>query len=159
MREREDTFMTLANALSYMALVMLAVVGIVNILSVVVRAIVPEQVSGFGVLGAMPTRGERPDDYDLEGLAIEVPASASRDNRTVKIVFVDPVDVDELCGTDAVSCAMVGRDTIIAPNPCLFTAPEEFEWAFYDSEKYAAVLCHEIAHLNGWKHRGETDDE
>lgn len=38
--------------------------------------------------------------------------------------------------TDA--CTLDGR--VVAPNPC----------AFSQSERYARMICHEMAHVNGW---------
>ncbi len=53
-------------------------------------------------------------------------------------------EIKQACGADALACADVGLERINVPNPC-----------FYTSDPYAVVMCHEMAHLNGWKHEKE----
>lgn len=50
-------------------------------------------------------------------------------------------DIYEMCGRRAAAgCAF--NDTVIMPNPC-----------DYADQAYAALLCHEQGHVNGWRHK------
>jgi len=62
---------------------------------------------------------------------LEVGTQAAIESRCQPLFGVPPAGMK----TDA--CAAGGR--VVAPNPCDF-----------DSERYARMLCHEMAHVNGW---------
>ena len=66
----------------------------------------------------------------------------------IKVGFLSPEGVESVCrnlgaqvpeGMSLVACA--NSKGIVAPNPCLFP-----------DERYARLLCHEKAHVLGWKH-------
>lgn len=67
------------------------------------------------------------------------------------IVFRDLVEVNRLCGVEmtknhmALGCVrplQSGTAVMVVPNPCLVRP----------GELYAAILCHELGHVNGWVH-------
>lgn len=76
------------------------------------------------------------------------------DVRAVVITTSTQAETDAGCGKAAPSmanaaCAKVGPGNepyVIIPNPCRFAerAP--------DGELYAAMLCHELGHVQGWRH-------
>lgn len=57
------------------------------------------------------------------------------------VTFVQPDEVVRLCDQGPTVVACQAGAQIIAPNPCL-----------YVEEYYAGVLCHEVGHMNGWRH-------
>lgn len=67
------------------------------------------------------------------------------------VLYADPRTVDAVCRdlsaepvpetTVILACTIPATGRMLMPDPCLFT--DEF---------YAALLCHENAHLNGWRH-------
>lgn len=69
-------------------------------------------------------------------------------NARSVIEFIQPDDIESACrsGENVTACTRMlpGRPTIIMPNPCAFP------W-----DAYAALLCHEMAHVNGWEHQRE----
>lgn len=75
------------------------------------------------------------------------PPDRFQDDRTVTVQFTDQRGINEAChprfgpppaGMKTNACATGRR--VIAPNPCDY--PE--------SETFAHLLCHELAHMNGW---------
>lgn len=62
---------------------------------------------------------------------------------------------DEACGKAEppkriVACAKAGpggQPLVVVPNPCRFANQ------FPDEELYAVLLCHELAHAQGWRHK------
>lgn len=46
---------------------------------------------------------------------------------------------------NTIACADIGGHKIYMPNPC--TYPE-----VKDENSYAHLVCHEVAHTEGWKH-------
>lgn len=72
-------------------------------------------------------------------------------DRPVVMLFADPAEVNEACGTSpgyvTLACTVDGRQPVtLMPNPCL-----------YQHEYYAKLLCHELGHVSrrglpGWRH-------
>lgn len=66
------------------------------------------------------------------------------------VLFADPQVVHQVCGELAgvdpydlrkiLACANPRNRTILLPSPCLY------------EDGYAKLVCHEVAHLNAWKH-------
>ena len=75
--------------------------------------------------------------------------------RAVIITTSTQAEVDAACGRAGpgerkAACARIGAGTqpyVVMPNPCRFAEH------FPDEELYAAMLCHELAHTQGWKHK------
>jgi hypothetical protein len=73
------------------------------------------------------------------------------DNAAV-VIFTDVAGVQSIChdaaepGKAIVGCSGIkdGTPIIVLPNPCGMR-PEDF---------YAGITCHELAHVNGWRHPG-----
>jgi hypothetical protein len=73
------------------------------------------------------------------------------DNAAV-VIFTDVAGVQSIChdaaepGKAIVGCSGIkdGTPIIVLPNPCGMR-PEDF---------YAGISCHELAHVNGWRHPG-----
>lgn len=75
---------------------------------------------------------------------IQAPPYEMRGDVRVMAEFIWPDKVGERCRDERAAACMEdapGRPTLVMPNPCWFT-----------SESYAAMTCHEIAHVNGWRH-------
>ena len=75
-----------------------------------------------------------------------------RGNTTAKVVFTDKAGIEKHCAKspnpDLVTVACVnhiGGHVIFISNPC---ADKDAD----DPTRYAHVLCHELAHTNGWEH-------
>lgn len=75
------------------------------------------------------------------------PPARYQAEATVTLKFAEQDQIDAAChprygvppaGMKTDACA-TGR-TIIAPNPC------EYD----ETDRYAHLLCHEMAHVNGW---------
>lgn len=79
--------------------------------------------------------------------AYALPPATYRNDKTVLVTFAKPGLVTELCGQHGepgvIGCAY--RDAMIVPNPCAFT-----------DQSYAAALCHELGHINGWSANHEA---
>ncbi len=77
-----------------------------------------------------------------------VPPSAYQGNNSAIIHFIDFEEAPKYCGHPyAGGCQpedVRGRPNIIVPNPCKYT-----------EQAYAAILCHELAHVNGWEHANQ----
>jgi hypothetical protein len=85
----------------------------------------------FAALAIIPT------SLTYDGL----PPTRYEGNRTLKLTVVD--DLTTVCGQPPKGFAFLGcarGETAFLPNPC----PRG------PTESYARVLCHELAHLNGW---------
>ena len=68
-------------------------------------------------------------------------------NDTVaKVAFINQYHVNHICNQDGkgftLACTYVQSRQIIMPNPCVYS----------DTEFFARLMCHELAHLHGWKH-------
>lgn len=80
----------------------------------------------------------------------QAPPIAMQGDVRVRADFIWPEDVSGRCHSkDALACMqdIPGEPTIIMPNPCWFV------W----TDEYAAMLCHEIAHVNGWRHESSKE--
>lgn len=72
-------------------------------------------------------------------------------NRTVTLVEMTQKQINKTCGVPAnkdwvtIACGDVNGKVIYLPNPCL--AKE-----INNVHSYAHLLCHEIAHTEGWVH-------
>jgi hypothetical protein len=121
------------------AIVMLSLVsvfGVVKIDELHSRILPPQMISPFMnnlTVSELPTGNWviPPEEFQGNGSAI--------------IHFIDYKEAPKFCGHPyAGGCQPTdrrGRPNIIVPNPCEYT-----------EQSYAAVLCHELAHVNGWAH-------
>lgn len=76
-------------------------------------------------------------------------------NRTVILHTMTQDEINKQCGDPGstkegqrlyvIACGDIGGKDVYMPNPCL--APE-----VSDINSYAHLLCHEIAHTEGWAH-------
>lgn len=62
------------------------------------------------------------------------------------VQFTAPERTNELCGNkdpnvSVNACTTQSKGIMILPNPCA-----------YPGDYYAKIVCHEMAHLNGWNH-------
>lgn len=107
------------------------------------------------VLCGCSPKSDAPEDNRASTLPsverMELPPQEYRgDYTTLSSVITLPDDrLREVCGSDhALACA--GRegsfDVMYLPNPCRFP-----------TDPYAALLCHEMAHLQGWSHDASAD--
>ena len=73
---------------------------------------------------------------------------------TVTLQVTDQAGIDRAChplfgkppaGMKTDACQF--GDRVVLPDPCTFPA----------SDRYAAILCHELGHANGWSSRHEPD--
>lgn len=68
--------------------------------------------------------------------------------NTIKMHIVEPYQIKNYCGDAGpkwtiLACAR--GDTINMPNPCEYPEAKNID-------SYAHLLCHELAHTNGWVH-------
>ena len=102
----------------------------------------------FGSTG--PARLSRTSAYILPLVGeTERPPQKFQGNARAVLEVIDPDDIETTCligGPGALACTKMypERPTIVMPNPCAFP---------FDA--YAVVLCHEIGHVNNWKHERE----
>jgi hypothetical protein len=75
------------------------------------------------------------------------PPAALQQNRTVTVEFTGQQRINSVCnslfgappaGMKTNACATGQR--LVLPNPCTFGP----------NDRYAALLCHELGHANGW---------
>jgi hypothetical protein len=76
-----------------------------------------------------------------------MPPERFRGDVATVVIFTDRAGIGRLCGIaqppyTIIACAgrIDGTPVIVMPNPC----------PLGDSEIYAKVMCHEMAHINGW---------
>lgn len=79
-----------------------------------------------------------------------------QNNRTVVLHTMTPEEVTKKCGDPGkaangeklyvVACGDINGKHVYMPNPCKY--PE-----VKDENSYAHLLCHEIAHTEGWAHK------
>jgi hypothetical protein len=106
--------------------------------------------------GSLPPSRNEPVAFVLPhiGETVRPPLVRQGDARAV-VEFIAPEAVAVECrgslvatGTwgEALSCARMypGRPTLVLPNPCAFPFDD-----------YATLVCHELGHVNGWKHERE----
>ena len=73
---------------------------------------------------------------------VQRPPKAYQLSRPILVEFLSPPSVMVRCiqrGTILPAMACATEDMITFPNPCL------------TNESYARMLCHELAHANGWQ--------
>lgn len=88
----------------------------------------------------------------LAGIAsadLEVPKEYHGNTGAV-VLFMEPQQVNKYCGnTDpdwiVYACAWSSKKLIVMPNPCNYPEAK-------NTDSYAYLMCHEKAHLKGWKH-------
>lgn len=71
-------------------------------------------------------------------------------NTVVTVHTMSHRDINKQCGDDiggtiTLACGDINGHDVYVPNPC--TYPE-----VADKNSYAHLLCHEIAHTEGWRH-------
>lgn len=90
---------------------------------------------------SLPEIQVRTDTYN-------VPLKYQR-NRSVKLVEMTQTEIDKKCGVytglHTIACGDINGHTIHVPNSCNY--PEAANHA-----SYAYLICHEIAHTEGWNH-------
>ena len=79
--------------------------------------------------------------------AVSQPPEEGRVDNQARVFFLHPIVVNRLCNeatgsSGTIACASIGGPWMIVPNPCVFA----------DRELYAAILCHELGHINGFDH-------
>lgn len=82
-------------------------------------------------------------DEPETGGTILAPPERYQGNAIVVVRFDERLEIERICservGHYAMACADVGRGSIYTENPC----GVQDGW-------YAELLCHELAHRNGW---------
>lgn len=93
---------------------------------------------------------------DTHGLTVP---EEYKGNTTIRVQFEDPMNVEWYCldghyTPDGFIFACwipknnypsIKENTIVMPNPCVYPEARQIE-------SYAYLMCHEMAHNNGWKH-------
>lgn len=82
-----------------------------------------------------------------------MPPKRFHGNSSAVIIFTDRAGIDELCDTadpgfQIVACKRTfenGVPLVVVPNPC----------PIGNVELYAKIMCHEMAHVNGWSREHE----
>lgn len=72
---------------------------------------------------------------------VQTPPPQFRGDVATRVEFVAPERVSIRCierGATFLANACTGQGLVTAPNPCSFSDP------------YARIMCHEMAHINGW---------
>lgn len=76
-----------------------------------------------------------------------MPPERFRGNTAAVVFFTDRAGIDQMCGVAPepyriIACAgkIDGAPVIVMPHPC----------PHGDLEYFARVMCHEVAHVNGW---------
>lgn len=83
---------------------------------------------------------------DVGRLAEIAPPERYRGDTFAIVLFGNQETVTKLCGAAdeqdyvKVACANGAPRIMVAPNPCQIA----------EVDLYAAILCHELGHLNGW---------
>lgn len=85
----------------------------------------------------------------LPGSELFTPPKQFYGDIRVPVTFLLPESVGAACNAPDWAVACNRRNGIILPNPC--------RWR--EIESYAEIACHELAHVNGWRHpdRGDPD--
>lgn len=84
----------------------------------------------------------------------DIPIPPQYQKNTVVVLHTVTQDgIDKHCGASpapfyTTSCQDVGTNIIWMPNPCLDKDAK-------DPDSYSHMLCHEIAHVEGWHHIDE----
>ena len=85
-----------------------------------------------------------------------LPPIDMRGDASVIVHFVDPKMANIYCGTwNAVACYKhkgVNPDAIYMPNPCAYAQTDAYFQTDNDTS-YQDTLCHELGHVNGWRHK------
>lgn len=79
------------------------------------------------------------------------PPQEYQKSTAARVIFTDPSGIGKMCGVAKEAGQLIlacqgeikGMPVIVLPNPCLWPEPEF----------YAAVVCHELGHVNGWRHK------
>lgn len=86
-------------------------------------------------------------EYELPtvGETRRPPMRMQGDARAV-LEAIEPEAIESVCGPDTLACMrdVSHSPTVVMPNPCAFP------W-----DPYAVLLCHELGHVNGWRHAEE----
>lgn len=101
---------------------------------------------GSIVASELPRNDDLPlSTYELPALrSVTLPPEDKRGDVRAIVEFVDPEWVEAVCAEWSNACTLPDYGTIRMPNPCAFLF-----------ERYATMLCHEIAHISGWRHPEE----
>ena len=97
------------------------------------------------IVGALALAGCE-DATEYGGSAVLPPAQYQVDASSF-VRFGDRVDIQRECtgrvGNHSIACATIGGGSIWIENPCDVYQADR-------SQHYAALLCHELGHVNGW---------
>jgi hypothetical protein len=79
-----------------------------------------------------------------------------RGDTSVIVHFVDPKQINIYCGIPmSVACykhkGTNNPDAIYMPNPCAYAQTDAYFQTDNDTS-YQDTLCHELGHVNGWRH-------
>jgi hypothetical protein len=80
---------------------------------------------------------------DKDSFREVIPPQRYQGDTGAVVIFANAASIAAMCGaTNLIACAgkKDGTPIIAVPNPCLFA----------NSDLYAAILCHEMGHVNGW---------
>lgn len=69
-----------------------------------------------------------------------------RASRSAVVHFVPSEDITKYCGENAIACANEARGQIWIVNPCEYNEEKR------GMRVYEGIMCHELGHLNGWRH-------
>ena len=70
------------------------------------------------------------------------PAVFTEDGQS-RVRFVSAYKAIGSCGINAIACYVPKHNFVVIANPCQDA---------FRSDEYALLLCHELAHVNGWQH-------
>lgn len=89
----------------------------------------------------------------LNTIALPIPEKYMREAVATVRMIETQNELDKVCGTASpgatkLGCQLTNTNLIVTGNPCHYPEAK-------DPYSYARLMCHEKAHLNGWKHKGD----
>lgn len=144
--------------------VALAVVACLSTMALIVTTLTNE-------MERSEIRGRLPAETSLER-SQHIPPREFMDDATAIVRFVDADQIRAICGPEAGACQYErdGRAEIAMLNPCRIVRDNPIDWhdasqvTITDIDQLDRVIswqraywqlgtqCHEIAHVNGWRH-------
>lgn len=118
---------------------MTKVLAIASIAAVLCACTVEQSIGGGSAKAEDPAKVALAPNSTL--ISSGIPPVRFRGDNVAAVFFVD--DVTKLCGRAKpgfVILACAQGNQIAMPNPCAYAA----------SERYARIMCHELAHVSGW---------
>lgn len=83
------------------------------------------------------------EPFNLFESSPPMPPDAFMGDGSSRVRFVAAYQAIGSCGFNAIACYIKERNIVVIANPC----QEAFRL-----DEYALLLCHELAHVNGWRH-------